>query len=334
VRAAAVRLADATLLGEISKLAGDPSFDVRIAVAFAVSALPGQQETVLAMARQSGANLLVRDGLLSGLRGRELETLEELLGNNDKPAPATMVRALATAVMTEKKAPRMQKLFTLIGTQPANSPTQLALLEGVSSTLPAKNARKPKMLNIKGGIPELAGLLKAAEGKAKPLVELIDARIVWEDKAGYVPPPPVVPLTAAEQKLFDGGKQVYTTLCIACHQANGQGMEGLAPTLIDSDWVTGKSDLIPRIVIHGLTGPIDVNGKTWSLEMPPLGPALNDEQVAAVTTYIRREWEHTASPVSVDEVKKIREEYKTRAKSWTAEELGMVPTKAEKKEKK
>jgi len=66
---------------------------------------------------------------------------------------------------------------------------------------------------------------------------------------------------------------------------------------------------------------IKVNGQSWSLEMPPLGPALNDEQIAGVLTYIRREWEHTESAVTPQEVAKIRAATKSRTKPWTSEDL-------------
>lgn len=110
-------------------------------------------------------------------------------------------------------------------------------------------------------------------------------------------------------------------LCAACHQANGQGMEGLAPPLVDSEWVIGKPDALPRLIIHGLTGPIKVNGVSWNLEMPPMGAALNDEQIAAVITYIRREWEHGASPVKPEFVHEIRAQHATRTTAWTEDEL-------------
>ena len=55
--------------------------------------------------------------------------------------------------------------------------------------------------------------------------------------------------------------------------------------------------------------------------MPPLGAALTDEQVAALTTYLRREWDHTASPVSVEAVKKLRDQHADRKAAWTAKEL-------------
>ena len=98
-------------------------------------------------------------------------------------------------------------------------------------------------------------------------------------------------------------------------------MDGLAPALVDSDWVLGNPELLPRILLHGLAGPITVGKQSWNLEMPPLGAALNDTQIAGVLTYIRREWEHGASPISTEFVAKIRAEYTQRAKSWTGEEL-------------
>src|SRR4029079_13918607 len=120
---------------------------------------------------------------------------------------------------------------------------------------------------------------------------------------------------------FEGGKAVYSTLCVACHQPSGVGMEGLAPALVDSEWVLGKPEILPRILLHGLSGPIKVQGRAYSLEMPPLGPALTDEQIAGVLTYIPREWEHTASAVPVKLVTEIRESNKDRTTAWSGDEL-------------
>ena len=54
--------------------------------------------------------------------------------------------------------------------------------------------------------------------------------------------------------------------------------------------------------------------------MPPL-PIIDDEQIASILTYLRREWEHTASPVEPAEVAKIRAANSGRTKAWTADEL-------------
>ncbi len=320
VRATAIRLADRSLVGELAKLVNDPNTDVQIALGFALSVFPEAQEATLALAKKAATNPIVRDAILSGLRGRELEILEALGANT----PPQFASALSSAVMNERRSVRVKKLLTLLAAQPANSPTQLAMLEGASGKNAVKGAPKFKLLYLDSEAPELAKLTTTADAKAKPLLALLDARVAWAGKPGVPPPPVVKPLSPAEQKLFATGQQVYSTLCTACHQPNGQGMDGLAPSLIDSEWVLGKPDILPKIILHGLTGPIKVSGQNWSLEMPPLGAALSDEQVAGVVTYIRREWEHTASPISLDLVTKIRAENKTRTKGWTAEELGMA----------
>ncbi len=320
VRATAIRLADRSLAGELAKLVNDPSTDVQIALGFALSVFPEGQEATLALAKKAGANPIVRDAILSGLRGRELEILEAI-GADKSPQFAS---ALSSAVMNERRSARVKKLLAHIAAQPANSPTQLAMLEGASGKNAAKGAPKFKLLYLESEAPELAKLTTTADAKAKPLLALLDARVAWAGKPGVPPPPVVKPLSPGEQKLFATGQQVYSTLCTACHQPNGQGMDGLAPSLIDSEWVLGKPDILPKIILHGLTGPIKVSGQNWALEMPPLGAALSDEQVAGVATYIRREWDHTASPISLDLVTKIRAETKTRTKGWTAEELGMA----------
>ncbi len=320
VRATAIRLADRSLAGDLAKLVSDPSTDVQIALGFALSVFPEAQEATIALAKKAGANPIVRDAILSGLRGRELEVLEAL-GASKSPEFAS---ALSSAVMNERRSARVKKLLVLIAAQPANSPAQLAMLEGASGKNAPKNAPKFKLLYLESEAPELAKLSTSADGKAKPLLALLDTRVAWAGKPGVPPPPVVKPLSPGEQKLFATGQQVYSTLCTACHQPNGQGMDGLAPSLIDSEWVLGNPDILPKIVINGLTGPIKVNGQSWALEMPPLGAALSDEQVAGVLTYIRREWDHTAAPIALDVVGKIRAETKSRTKGWTAEELGMA----------
>jgi mono/diheme cytochrome c family protein len=98
-------------------------------------------------------------------------------------------------------------------------------------------------------------------------------------------------------------------------------MEGLAPALVNSEWVLGSPEILPRILLHGLAGPIKVGGQSWNLEMPPLGAALTDEQIAGVLTYIRRDWDHNGSPVSVQLVSQIRKDNLERTKAWTAEDL-------------
>jgi mono/diheme cytochrome c family protein len=108
-------------------------------------------------------------------------------------------------------------------------------------------------------------------------------------------------------------------ICAQCHKPTGLGQEGLAPPLLDSEWVLGPHERIVRIVLNGVQGPVNVNGRTYHLEMPSLS-ALGDDDIASVLTYVRRAWDHDASPVDPASVKKIRQA-NTRKMPWTEREL-------------
>ncbi len=115
------------------------------------------------------------------------------------------------------------------------------------------------------------------------------------------------------------GERVYRQQCMACHQANGEGVAGAFPPLNQTEWVTGSVDRLTRVVLHGLDGPIEVRGNTYDGLMPAFGH-LDDERVAAVLTYIRQAWDNDASEVTEDEVAAIRDEVGSRG-NWTADEL-------------
>ena len=134
---------------------------------------------------------------------------------------------------------------------------------------------------------------------------------------------PAPPFTAEQRMQFNAGKAVYETACVPCHQLHGRGQEGLAPPLAQSEWVAGSPERLVRIILHGLRGPIKVSGQTYELDMPSLA-VLTDEQIAAVLTFIRREWNHGYSAVAPGLVKKVREATAARQDAWTAAELSKV----------
>ena len=120
------------------------------------------------------------------------------------------------------------------------------------------------------------------------------------------------------------GKTVYATTCAACHQATGLGVEGTYPPLAGSEWVTGDEAKLIRIILNGLTGPVEVAGETYSGAMPPWGGVLKDADIAAVTTYLRSAFGNKAAPVTQSTVASIRAATKTRTAPWTAAELASV----------
>jgi mono/diheme cytochrome c family protein len=117
----------------------------------------------------------------------------------------------------------------------------------------------------------------------------------------------------SDQQLFAAGKEIYDTLCVACHQPDGRGRDKVAPSLVGSALTLGPAPVPIRIMLHGKRGPANV--------MPALGTLMSDAQIAAALTYVRREWGQTGSAIEPATVKEIRGVTAGRARPWTAEEL-------------
>lgn len=131
----------------------------------------------------------------------------------------------------------------------------------------------------------------------------------------------LVTLGAPLLQAQDGG-QLYATYCAACHGTNGEGaLNGQFPPLAGSPWPVGTPDRSIKIVLAGLHGEVDVNGRTWNLEMPPQGAALADDQIAAILSYVRGSWGNKATPITTDQVAGIRKATANRTQPWTQGEL-------------
>lgn len=125
--------------------------------------------------------------------------------------------------------------------------------------------------------------------------------------------------TAGAATTVDGAT-VFVSTCAACHQANGEGTPGLFPPLAGSEYVTGEPARLTQIVLHGLTGPVTVNGATFNGAMPPWRQ-FSDQELAAVLTYVRSSWGNAASPVTADDVARERATTAGRTTPWTMAEL-------------
>lgn len=83
------------------------------------------------------------------------------------------------------------------------------------------------------------------------------------------------------------GEKVYKKHCENCHGKNGEGLQLLIPPLTDTDWLS--SDSLVCIIKNGMDGAIEVNGKLYSGRMPS-NPAIENDEIADVISYIRMEF--------------------------------------------
>jgi len=100
------------------------------------------------------------------------------------------------------------------------------------------------------------------------------------------------------------GRQLYSTVCTACHQPDGRGMEGTFPPLAQSDFLMNDVQAAIRVLIEGRQGPITVNGKTYDGAMPDF--SLSNDDIAAVLSYVRTSFGNAGTAVTPDEVQRVR----------------------------
>ncbi|WP_299552405.1 cytochrome C [Seonamhaeicola sp.] len=113
------------------------------------------------------------------------------------------------------------------------------------------------------------------------------------------------------------GYHNYQGICAACHGKDGKGIENLAPTLVGSKRVTGDPEITTKILLDGLTGPIE--GKTYSGVMVGM-KHQDDKWLASVLTYIRTEL-NNVNPIPEWRLKNYKKKIGERDGYWTIEEL-------------
>lgn len=118
----------------------------------------------------------------------------------------------------------------------------------------------------------------------------------------------------------DRGRIQFQSYCAACHQYDGQGM-GDAPPLAGSPWVTGPESRLIKIVLHGVRGRIDLQGKVYDQEMPGFGQILSDTDAASLLSFVRARFGAPGESVTPASVSRVRAENPTRTGYWTIEEL-------------
>jgi mono/diheme cytochrome c family protein len=102
------------------------------------------------------------------------------------------------------------------------------------------------------------------------------------------------------------GQQIYADECAGCHKADGKGTPGLFPALAATPLVQQSDPTsLLHVVLRGTSGLATARAPT-AAAMPAFAWVLNDEQVAAVLTYIRNSWGNRAPTVAAGDANKAR----------------------------
>jgi mono/diheme cytochrome c family protein len=283
------------------------------------------------IAMRRANQLLIRDAIVSGLNGWELQFLQTLLTDpqwqEQKPGRTVMLQSLASAVMREKQPAKIELLLMLAAGQDADELwRQRGLLAGIAELA---NGRIRRTIPFNAEPGSLRTLANSDDAQTRERIEQIKPLFSWpghqSESASAAADAPTRDLTAPEETLIAEGKVLYLQICAGCHGLNGEGLRPVAPPLANSEWVTESVERLIRITLHGVTGAINVDGTTYQPpiilpEMPPL-TVLDDIALASVLSYVRSDWGHNALPVSPKQVETVRGETSSRATPWTEIEL-------------
>jgi len=266
-------------------------------------------EVLVGLMREAAEWEEIRSAAVSGLGGRELDALT-VIANSEEWRKAGNGRAevlslLARCVAREGRGDRIEGLVSLCAGKLAATKWQMeAVVKGVMEGRPKDGLGKPTWIRV--------------ARKPGVMPEELDAAFAWPGKAG-ADELKVRELTAEEGERFEKGRGLYEATCVQCHLGSGMGQTGQAPPLRGSKWVLGNEARTARIVLGGLRGEVEIDGERWDGEMPAVG--YGDDELAAVLTYVRREWGNGAEPVTTATIAKVREETKGRREAWTLKEL-------------
>ncbi|MFL5618850.1 MAG: discoidin domain-containing protein [Gemmatimonadaceae bacterium] len=169
-------------------------------------------------------------------------------------------------------------------------------------------------------VPDAAAVVRATMAANRVRgVQLVGAQILN--------PPSNIPgrnFSPPQRIVIERGAAVFRESCASCHGATGLGTPvagggTMAPALAGSPRVTGHADYVTKVLLHGLTGPIE--GKTYAGQIMVSQGQQSDEWIAAVASYVRNAFTNAASFVTPEQVAAVRAANRARTTAWTYPEL-------------
>ncbi|MEM7379726.1 MAG: c-type cytochrome [Bacteroidota bacterium] len=301
---------------------------VQMQMVFATQDLPKQEafEIGLRFLEANSDSPVARDVVLSSLQDKEEAMLQFVLSKPEWRSygqdQEILIEMLATAI------------------------TNRGNIREVRSLLAMQSASEDKIPSwVKNAV--VNGMINHKRPEDSPLFELADQPSIFKTKSGNTslqesqltalsglfdwPGKPLQEMDTGtgsadiDRTVLAEGRRQYVNLCANCHGTQGEGMARFAPPLKSSEWVTGKEEKLAMILLHGMEGPVKVAGKTYDIpDILPVMPSfstLQNEEIAAIATYIRNTWGHSEPEISSGTIGHIRFRTQGKISPWKATEL-------------
>lgn len=329
IRSAGIRMAEAFLeradvLDRAVALTSDADPWVRVQAVCSLGELAPEARVgrLVEVLKARAGERAVRDAAATGLARHELEAIEALAPDEEWCATKNgraVIEELADIPLRGSDADRRELVEMVANLASGDHPSAEGLVGRIRAAQKL-DSDKPRPI----GLDRAPARWISAQGER---FNTLGSRMAESEVYFDWPGRPEVrrvagtrPLTTSELAVFEQGRQVYARSCVSCHQGDGRGSGGLAPSLVGSAVAEGDAQRFASVLIHGLEGTWKIGESTYEAAMPPT-PLRDDAELGAVMTYVRRAFGNAADPVKAEDVAEARRAYKDRARSWTRSEL-------------
>jgi mono/diheme cytochrome c family protein len=313
-----------TKMAELSKTS-DVTVGLQLAMSSASLSEEASAQVLASVLNSFGDQALIQDAVMSSLSDREYGFLARLWESpnweNSDQNKEIFLETLTAAIMKKGDNPEIKALLALVGAGDSElNWKQETVLVGMAIQTANSQKQTPALL---AGEPDLFKRTDLPIDQNR--LNGLKRRFSWP---GYVPEAVFVSASSLDEKAqiqFADGRKKYLVSCAGCHGSNGKGVQRMAPPLVASDWVLGDERRLVLIILHGIEGPIEVDGKKYySPEILPVMPShstMDDASIAAILTYVRNEWGNQAPAISRGLVSGTRHTSQGRVYPWSPVEL-------------
>ncbi len=121
------------------------------------------------------------------------------------------------------------------------------------------------------------------------------------------------------------GAILFRQICASCHSTSGEGIRGLAPPLLGSKYITDHLEQLGLIILHGLKGPLLINGEIYDEDhqMPGLkyNKDLSDKDISDIISYVTNAFSVDSKGLGPEKIKELREVLSKDGMEYTEKEL-------------
>ena len=304
-------------------LASDETVALQMALTSGIMQPQVKQAILLQILATYVYSPLFRDAVMSSIPNQEYQFLSMIMDQSDwlqySSNKEIMLETLTASIVKKRDPEELKNLMELIDNDSLGWAYR-AIVAGLSIHDTPRDSDKIPLETVPGIFTTTFN-----DEELISRISRVSTLFTWPGNDVKFPPQVTGQAYLLDPKIFAQGRSLYLTICSNCHGIDGKGLPRFAPPLVRSEWVLGDPKRLALILLHGMEGPIEVNGKKYDapdiLPVMPSFASTSAEDLAAVMTYVRQEWGHDASPIDAGTVGTIRVGSQGKVIPWRVKEL-------------